>query len=83
MRTLKPFTFSSSSRLTIPTTPQREVDSAMYSDSVVLSTIKYCILLDHISGQPEYIIMYPVYEWLDNGSSNDRCCHDPDQSAST
>ena len=64
--TLKPFHFSSYSRLTIPITSQKAVNSAMYSASVVLSAIWYCILLDHIIGQPAYIITYPVREWIDN-----------------
>ena len=34
-------------------------------------------------GQLAYIIMYTVSEWLDNGSSDDRCCHDQAQSLST
>ena len=63
---LKPFPFSCSSRLAIPITLQIAVDSEMYSDSVVLSAIKYCILLAHIIGQPAYIITYPVRKWLDN-----------------
>ena len=53
---LKPFPFSSSSRLTIPITSRSAVDSAMYSASV--------ILLAHIIVQQAYIIMYPVRKWL-------------------
>ena len=81
--TLKEFTFSYSSRLKIPITAQRAVGSAMYLSLVVLSAINYCIVLAHIIGQPAYIIMYLVHEWLDNGLSDERCCHDLDQSAST
>ena len=81
--TLKPFPFSSSSMLKIPITSQKAVASSVYSDSVILSTIKYCILLAHIIRQTEYIITYLVCKWLDNVSLDDWCCHDPSQSAST
>ena len=63
---LKPFPFSSSSRLIIPITPQRVVYSAMYSALVVLNEIKYCILLSHTIGKPAYIITYPVCKWIDS-----------------
>ena len=58
--TLRIFYASSSSRLTIPITSQSEIYSAIYSVSVVLSVIKYCIFLAHIIGQLEYFITYPV-----------------------
>ena len=38
---LKPFTFSSTSRLTITITSRNAVDSTMYSALVVLSETKY------------------------------------------
>ena len=82
MWTLKQFPFSSSSWFTIPITSQRAVDSAMYSASLVLSVLKYYILLDHIIGQPSYIIMYTVREWLDSGFFDDQCCHDQSRSMS-
>ena len=83
MCTLKPFTFISSSKLTTPITSRSAVDSAIYLALVVLSAIKYCILIAHIIEQLVYIITYPVRECLDNGSSDDRCYHYPDQSTST
>ena len=69
---LKKFPFSSSIRLRIPITSRSAVVSTIYLASVVLSAIKYCILLSHIIGQPAYIIMYPVHKWLDKRSSDDR-----------
>ena len=80
--TLKSFPFSSYSRLMIPITLQRAVDSVIYSAVMVISAIRYCILLAHMIRQLAYIITYPVREWLDKGSSDDRCCHDLAQSAS-
>ena len=73
--TLKPFPFSYSSRLKIPITSRRAFDGTMYLALVVLSAIKYCILLSHIIGQPTYIITFPVHEWIDSRSSGNRCCH--------
>ena len=81
--TLKPFPFSSVSSLEIPITSRSAVDSAMYSALVVLSAIKYCILLAHIIGQTVYIIMYSFHEWLDNGPSDHQCCHYLSQATST
>ena len=81
--TLKPFYFSSSSKLIIPITSQNHFDSAIYLSSVVLSVIKYCIFLAHIIGQPAYIITYLIRKWLDKGSSDDPCCHELYQSVST
>ena len=66
----KPFTFSSSSRLTIPIISLRVVYSAMYLALVVLSAIKYFMLLAHIIGKPAYVITDSVCEWLDNKSSD-------------
>ena len=82
MCTLKPFTFSSSSKLTILIISRSTVDSAVYSALVVLGAIKYCSLIAHILGQPAYIIMYPIRKWFDNESSDYRCCFDMDQCAS-
>ena len=76
MWTLKPFPFSSFGSLTIQITSLRAVDSEIYLASMVLSAINYFILLAHIIVQPTYIITYPVRKWLENGLSDDRCCHD-------
>ena len=74
---LKPFPFSSCSILMTQITSLREFDSLIYSASLVLSVIKYCILLAHI------IIPYPVFKWLDIVLSNDQCFRNTAKSAST
>ena len=54
--------FSSFSKLIIPITSQSSFDCAVYWGSVVLCAIRHCIMIAHIIGQPEYIIMYLVCE---------------------
>ena len=49
--TLKKSPLSYYSKFIIPINPQRAVDSAIYSALVVLSSIKYCILITHIIGK--------------------------------
>ena len=52
----KPCCYSSSNKLTIPITSLSADDRAIYSASVVLSTIRGFILLFHINGHPAYVI---------------------------
>ena len=44
-----------------------ELDSAIYSFSVVLSAISVCSLLHHVIGHPAYIIRNPVRDNTDSG----------------
>ena len=78
--TLKLFYLSSSSKLIIPITSSSAVDSAIFSSLVVLSVIRYFILLVYIIRQLSYIT---VREWPDNRLSYDCCCHVLAQSVST
>ena len=75
--------WSSDSKFLTAITSQVDIESTMYSDSVVLSDIKVCILENHTIGQPEKMMTYPVLECDESGSFLDLSYHDPAQSAST
>ena len=57
-------------------------ESEMYSSYVVDKDISYCNLDAHSIGQCLYLMIYPVWEYTEAGSSDSFVDHSPKRSAS-
>ena len=80
---LNPCPFNLFNRLIKWITLRSEGKRAMYSVSVVDKATRDCILDAHTIGHPAYMIMYLVLECAERGTSEEQCCQEPAQPAST